>query len=84
MATTTMSKCPVCGYPIQAYEGQTAVCAYCGEKLEAISQAVVIPTPVFVGIVAFLGGVLLGPALIATTSEGREWLEKQAREAIRR
>ena len=75
----TLTKCPVCSYPIQAnVEGETTVCAYCGEKLEAISQ-VTIPTPLFVGVIAFGLGVLLGPALIATTTEGRSWLEKQAR-----
>ena len=86
MAIKTLSKCSTCGYPIQAeYEGQTAVCAYCGEKLEAtISQGITISTPVFVGVLAFAAGMLLGPALIASTSGGRDWLEKQAREAIRR
>ena len=84
MATKTIGKCAVCGYPIQAYEGQTTVCAYCGEKLEAISQGITIPTPLFVGLVACGFGVLLGPAIIASTSGGREWLEKQAREAIRK
>lgn len=74
----TLTKCPVCGYPIQAsVEGEAAVCAYCGEQL--IAQGVTIPTPLFVGLIAFGLGVLLGPALIATTSEGRGWLEKQAR-----
>lgn len=75
----TLTKCPVCSYPIQAnVEGETTVCAYCGEKLEAISQ-VTIPTPLFVGVIAFGLGVLIGPALIATTAEGRSWLERQAR-----
>ena len=86
MATKTISKCPICGYPVQAeYEGQSVVCAYCGEKLEAvITQGITIPTPLFIGVLAFLGGMLIGPAIIASTSEGRAWLEKQAREAIRR
>lgn len=79
---STLTKCPICGYPIQAsVEGETTVCAYCGESL--IAQGITIPTPLFVGVVAFGLGVLLGPALIATTAEGRSWLEKQAREAIR-
>lgn len=80
MATKTMSKCPACGYPIQAYEGQTTSCAYCGEKLEAVvSQGITIPTTLFWSLLTFGLGVFVGPALIATTSEGRSWLEKQAR-----
>lgn len=85
MATRTTVSCPTCGYPqaIPEYEGQTEVCAYCGTQLEAISQGVTIPTPVFVGVLSFFAGVLLGPALIATTAGGRGWLERQAREAVR-
>ena len=81
MATKTVAKCPMCGYPINAeYEGETVVCAYCGEKLEAvITDGITIPTPLFVGLLGFGLGVILGPALIATTAEGRSWLEKQAR-----
>ncbi len=75
---STLTKCSECGYPIQAnFEGETQVCAYCGDTL--IAQGVTIPTPLFVGLVAFGLGMLLGPALIATTTEGRSWLEKQAR-----
>lgn len=78
----TLTKCSECGYPIQAnFEGETTVCAYCGETL--IAQGITIPTSLFVGVITFGLGVLLGPALIATTAGGREWLEKQAREAIR-
>ena len=86
MATKTISKCGVCGYPLAAeFEGQTISCPMCGTVNEAtISQGIIISTPVFVGILAFLGGMLLGPAIIASTSGGRDWLEKQAREAIRR
>lgn len=86
MATKTISRCGVCGYPLAAeFEGQTITCPMCGTVNEAtISQGITIPTPLFIGVLAFLGGVLIGPALIATTSGGREWLEKQAREAIRR
>ena len=85
MAIKTISKCASCGYPLAAdVEGQTVTCPMCGTVNEAISQGVTIPTPVFVGFLAFGFGVLLGPALIATTAGGREWLEKQAREAIRK
>lgn len=77
----TLSKCPVCGYPLNAeYKGQTAVCAYCGSNL--IAQGVTIPTPLFVGVVCFGLGMLLGPALIASTAGGRDWLERQARAKI--
>lgn len=74
----TLTKCPICGFPIEAeYEGQAAVCANCGEHL--IAQGVTIPTPVFVGLLAFAAGVFFGPALIATSTSGRRWLEEQAR-----
>ena len=85
MISAIEASCPVCGYPIKVQsEGQNVICAYCGEKLEAISQGVTISTPLLVGILAFAFGVLVGPALIASTSEGRAWLEKKARESIRR
>jgi len=85
MATKTISKCASCGYPLATeFEGQTVTCPMCSTVNEAISQGITISTPVFVGVLAFLGGVLIGPALIASTAGGREWLEKQAREAIRR
>lgn len=78
MAIKTLSKCPVCSYPIQAeYEGQPAVCAYCGENL--IAQGVTIPTPLFAGLIGFGIGLLIGPAIIATSAAGRDWLVKQAR-----
>lgn len=80
----TLTKCPVCGYPIQAEVGQIDVCAYCGETLEAVAQdGVTIPTPLFASLIGFGLGVLLGPALIASTDEGRRWLEKQARGRIK-
>ena len=81
----TLTKCCGCGYPIQAnFEGETAICAYCGQKLEAvITQGVTIPSTLFWAGLAFGLGVLVGPALIASTSEGRSWLEKQARRAGR-
>lgn len=78
MATRTISKCPVCGYPIKsASEGEAVVCAYCGSEL--IAQGVTIPTPVFVGVIALLAGIFLGPAIIASSATGRSWLEKKAR-----
>ena len=85
MATKTISSCARCGYPLAAeFEGQTATCPNCSSINEAISQGITIPTSVFVGVLAFFGGMLIGPAIIASTSEGRAWLEKQARAAIRK
>ena len=85
MANKTLSKCPACGWPMNAeYSGQNAVCAYCGEKVEAIAGGISIPTPVAIGLLSFLGGMFLGPAIIASTSEGKKWLEEQARGMIRR
>jgi len=79
MATKTISKCGVCGYPLAAeFVGQKVSCPMCGTLNEAISQ-VVIPTPVFVGVLAFIGGMFLGPALVASTTEGQRWLERQIR-----
>ena len=81
MATKTISKCAECGYPLAAeFEGQQVTCPMCGASNEAVAQnGVTIPTPLFVGLLSFGLGMLLGPALIATTDEGRSWLEKQAR-----
>lgn len=79
MAVQTVS-CPVCGYPQSppSIEGQTAICAYCGEKLEAIS-GVEIPTPIFAGGIGLLLGIFLGPAMLAGSEWGREYLVKKAR-----
>lgn len=80
--TTDSLSCPVCSYPIPApsYVGQQVKCAYCGSISEAIAQdGVTIPTPVFVGLIAFGLGVVLGPSLIASTQAGSEWLARKAR-----
>jgi len=77
--------CAVCHFPIQAptHVGQQVKCPYCGSINEAITQGVTIPTPVLVGLLSFGAGVLLGPALIASTQSGSEWLAKQAKERIK-
>mgnify|MGYP001034948466 CR=1 FL=1 len=81
----SVASCPVCSYPLKTIaKGTTTVCAYCGTPLESIAQDVSIPTPVFVGVLCFFGGMLFGPSLIAGTSEGRGWLEEQTRKAIRK
>ena len=93
VANKSISGCSACGYPLRAkYIGEVVTCPMCTASNEAvpqtvtgsISQHVSIPTPVLIGVLSFFAGVILGPSLIASTSEGRTWLEKQAREAIRR
>jgi len=80
MANQTLSKCASCGYPLTAeYEGQVSTCPMCSTVNEAISQGVTIPTPLLVGILAFGAGMFLGPAIIASSTEGQRWLERQAR-----
>jgi len=82
----TLASCPSCGFPVMAEaEGQTKVCAGCGEKMIAtlstlsrISQ-VNIPSPLFWGVLAFSAGVILGPSILASTNRGQAWLLHQAR-----
>jgi len=78
--TTTIARCSVCGYPLSAeYLGQIETCPLCATVNEAVSQGVTIPTPLLVGILAFLGGMFFGPAIIASSTEGQKWLERQIR-----
>jgi len=86
MATKTIGSCGVCGYPLAAeVEGQQVTCPMCSSINEAIAQeGITIPGTLFWSLIAFGVGVILGPALIASTAEGRRWLEEQARGAIRR
>ena len=76
-------ECGSCGYPITSSVrvGQQVACPMCNTINEAISQ-VAIPTPLFVGVIAFLLGMLLGPPIVATTDAGQKWLERTAREKI--
>jgi len=80
MITTVNAPCHACHYPIQepAYDRQQIKCPYCGAINEAITQ-VTIPTPVFVGFIAFVAGVLFGPALLAATDVGQRYLEERIR-----
>lgn len=80
MVSADSIPCPVCKYPIPApsYLGEEVKCAWCGSINEAISQGVTIPTSVLVGLFSFAAGVVLGPALLASTKSGSEWLAKQA------
>jgi len=79
--------CAVCSYPIPepSYVGQQVKCLYCGSINEAITEdGVTIPTSVFVGLICFGAGVLLGPSFWATTKGGSEWLAKKATERLGR
>lgn len=83
MATKTLSRCPACGFPINAeYEGQTAVCAYCGEPLEAIAQGVTIPTWLFASSIGLALGIILGPTILASTESGARYLARRAKEKL--
>ena len=80
MANSSISKCGSCGYPLAAeYLGQVETCPLCKTVNEAVSQGVTIPTPLLVGLVAFGLGMFLGPSIVASSSEGQKWLEKQIR-----
>ncbi len=80
MATKQISACSKCGYPLTAeYQGQVESCPLCSTLNEAVSQGVTIPTPLFVGLIAFGLGMFLGPAMIASSTEGQRWLERQIR-----
>lgn len=79
----TLTRCSECGYPIQAnVAGETTVCAYCGEKLEAvISQG---PLGSFVLFMIGIGlGIIVGPAIISSSKEGSEWLGEYSAKRIR-
>ena len=79
MATKTIAKCAECGYPLAAeYPGQTVSCPMCSTVNEAIT-GVEIPTPIFAGGLGFLLGLIVGPAILAGSEWGREWLVKKAR-----
>jgi hypothetical protein len=47
-------------------------------QAKVAGDAVSVPTPVIVGLVCFGFGVILGPALIASTQKGSEWLRDVA------
>lgn len=86
-ATLESLPCSACKFPIliqeNIREGQQIKCPSCGSINEVISQGVTIPTPVFVGLITFGLGVLLGPALLATTEAGQRWMQRQISERIK-
>lgn len=80
MSIKNNSDCSSCGYPLGLeYEGQVEECPHCSSINQAISEGVTIPTPLFIGIIAFVAGMFLGPAIISSTAEGQKWVERQAR-----
>ena len=80
-----ISKCADCGFPIAAkHIGQEATCPDCGTINEVISQGVTIPTWMFAGGLGLLIGIVVGPAILASTKEGAAYLEKKARERLAR
>jgi hypothetical protein len=87
MATETLNSlsCPVCKFPIKVdddiSESQQIRCPSCGVISETIRQ-ITIPTGVFTFGLGVLIGVIFGPALIASTETGAEWLAKKARERL--
>lgn len=85
MLKTESVPCPACNYPIPAptHVGEQAKCPYCNTVSEAIAQ-VTIPTPVFVGVIGFIVGALVGPAFWVSTEAGSQWLAKKARERLTR
>jgi hypothetical protein len=74
--------CPDCHYPLEAtYPGQQVRCPYCGTISEAITATT--STTVLVGVLAFLAGVVIGPAFILGAKAGQEALERRVRSKIR-
>jgi len=43
---------------------------------------VVIPTNLFIGIISFIAGAFVGPALWVSTKAGSEWLARKTKERI--
>lgn len=81
--TGQMAKCPVCGYPIIAdYPGQSTVCANCQTPITAQITDISIPTPLFVGAIAFIFGVILGPSVTTAVKESGSWLERRTRSKL--
>ncbi len=79
MAVKTVSQCVECSYPLAAeFAGQEVSCPMCSTINEAIS-GVEIPTPIFAGSIGLVLGIFLGPAMLAGSEWGRNFLAKKAR-----
>ncbi|MDP2661552.1 MAG: hypothetical protein Q8R28_12565 [Dehalococcoidia bacterium] len=84
MATKTIGSCASCGYPLTAsHEGQRVSCPMCSTINQAINQGVTIPSWLLALGIGLGVGILAGPAIMATTETGSQWLEKQVRERVR-
>jgi uncharacterized paraquat-inducible protein A len=83
--TLTSLPCSVCNFPIlipeDIQEGQQIKCPSCG-AIHIAQNGITIPKTVFWSMITFAAGVLLGPAIWATTKGGSEWLAKKARERL--
>ncbi len=80
-----IGSCSSCGYPIAAgYTGEIVSCPMCGivNKATISDGTVAIPTSLLVGVLSFLGGMVLGPAVLASTKAGSDYLERQVRQHI--
>jgi len=74
--------CVSCGFPINVSRiGEELACPDCHTVNKAVS-AVTVPTPLFVGVLGFALGVILGPAVLSSTKGGAEFLERKARERL--
>ncbi|MFA5401486.1 MAG: hypothetical protein WC359_13635 [Dehalococcoidia bacterium] len=77
-----IGECVTCGYPLQAnYAGQKINCPNCNTINQAIS-GVTIPTWMLASGIGLVAGIVLGPAILASTETGAEWLRKQARSKL--
>ncbi len=80
--------CVECGYPIgMVTVGQQVSCPHCQtinevSSLSGTISEIKVPTPLFAGLIGLAIGIIIGPALIASTSGGARWLEKKARERL--
>lgn len=85
MGAKTIGSCS-CGYPIAAsYVGERVTCPMCqtASIAQSITQGVTLPTWLVIGLAAFGAGMILGPAVLASTEAGAKYLEKQVRERVR-
>ena len=83
--TVKTAICSTCKYPLQepVYDGQNVTCPYCNSINVAIAQGVTIPTWLLTLGIGLTVGIIAGPALLASTESGSQWLEKQVRERVR-
>lgn len=83
-----VASCPSCGYPTGVERaGQITSCAHCGEGMEVISSSggisgITLPN----GLLWFIGGaflgLLFGPTILSSTTEGARALERKAKRKL--